>query len=52
MTDKLRELFTFDEKGLLSSPITLKKAEYKVCGEDNTLDNRIVVWTGILEKLS
>ncbi len=52
MTDKLRELFTFDEKGLLSSPIILKKAEYKVCGEDNTLDNRIVVWTRILENLS
>lgn len=52
MTDKLRELFTFDEKGLLSSPINLKKTEYKVCEENDTLDNRIVVWTEIRKQLS
>ena len=50
LTDKLRELFTFDKKGLL--PITLKKTEYKVCEENDTLDNRFVVWTGIKDRLS
>ena len=52
ISDKLLMLFTFDEKGLLSSPITLKKTNYKVCGEADTLKNRIEVWEGISDSLS
>lgn len=52
ISDKLLMLFTFDEKGLLSSPITLKKTKYKVCGEADTLKNRIEVWEGISDSLS